>query len=525
MNGGESLIRALAAHGVDTCFANPGTSEMHMVQAIDAVDDMRAVLCLFEGICSGAADGYGRMRGVPATTLLHLGAGFGNGIANFHNARRAGTPIVNLVGEHARHHVPFDAPLTSDIEGVARPVSSWLRTARNSEGLASDGLDALCAALTPTPEPTGSIATLSIPADCSWGPGHSPDQREIKIVLNTIEESVIATCAGKLNDRSVLLVDGAGLSRAGAMAAGRIATKTGCRVLTITFPAKAEAGTGIFPIERLPYFPYQVLETLAGVEHIVLAGAQPPVSFFAYEASPSSLVPEGCGLTRLANRHDDVIGALQGLADYLDAPMTPTGIAASPRPELPTGDLHAESIARSLAAKIPEGSIVTNDSGGGGVAYPALQYSVEHTFLFLTGGSIGQGGPVAVGAAVAAPGTRVFALIGDGGAMYTNQFLWTAARENLPITVVIYSNRTYNILDFEYHRLGMTEPGESGSKMFDLSTPPIDWVALAKGQGVPGLAATTAEEFNHALDQALETDGPFLIEAVTPAAAAPALPR
>jgi acetolactate synthase-1/2/3 large subunit len=487
---------------------------MHLVQAIDAVPAIRPVLALFEGVCTGAADGYGRMTGRPATTLLHLGAGLGNGIANLHNARRAATPLINIVGDHAIHHVPYDAPLTADIEGVARPVSAWVRTARTSTGLAGDGRDAVQAALAPNPEPLGAIATLIVPADCAWGDGRAvngavavPGRRA------SISDAAIDATAAVLGKSTVLFLDGAALSAEGARAAGRIADATGCRLISTTFPARVESGPGLPAIGRMPYFPEQVLETLAGVRHLVLVGAEEPVSFFAYRGMPSRLVPEGCEVVRLVHRHEDVVGALEALTTRVRAPAA-ANVVASARPALPTGTLNARSVATALAALAPDDCIVSVDSGGGGAAYPVMQRAVRHTWLNLTGGSIGQGGPVATGAAIASPGRPVFALLGDGGAMYTNQCLWTQARESLPVVTVIFANRVYGILDTEYRRLGINHVGERAASLFDISRPSIDWVALATGLGVPGARATSCEEFALALERAIASRGPYLIEAV-----------
>jgi acetolactate synthase-1/2/3 large subunit len=513
MNGAEALIRSLVAHGVEVCFANPGTSEMHLVQAIDAVDDMRPILCLFEGVCTGAADGYARMRGAPATTLLHLGAGLANGVANLHNARRAATPIVNLVGDHGIHHVPYDAPLTADIEGVAAPVSAWIRTSRDAEGLAGDGADAVVAALSPRPDPAGNIATLIVPADCAWGPATPGVVRALPARLLPFDPATILPAAAALGPETLLLLDGTALTREGLDAAGRIALRSGCRVLTVTFPARVEAGPDVFAAPRMPYFPEQVLETLAGVRNLVLVGAQAPVSFFAYRQTPSLLVPEGCSVVRLNHRHEDGAAALRALAAEIGAQaLAPVGDGT--RPELPHGSLSTRAVSQILAALAPHDCIVATDSGGGGAAFPVMQRAVRCTFLSLTGGSIGQGGPTAVGAAVACPDRRVFALLGDGGAMYTNQFLWTAARESLDLVTVIFSNRSYGILDVEYRRLGINQVGARAASLFDLSKPNLDWVALATAQGVPATRADNCDAFAAALRGALDRRGPYLIEAI-----------
>lgn len=515
MNGAESLIRTLLAHGVDTCFANPGTSEMHLVQAIDAVAEVRAILCLFEGVCTGAADGYGRMKGVPAMTLLHLGAGLGNGIANLHNCRRAATPLVNVIGDHAIHHVAYDAPLTSDVEAVAKPVSAWIRTTRTSEGAGLDAADAVRAAMLPNPDPRGGIATLILPTDCAWGPGRVAAKAaafESAIARSRVPAQTIETAAPQIDADTVLFVDGSGLSESGVVAAGRIAARTGCAVYSPTFPARVEAGPDLPLVNRLPYFPEQVLQVLAPARKLVLVGAERPVSFFAYEDLPSDLVPDTCEVIRVAHRHEDVVRALGDLAEALDAPDAK--VPGGQRPAIPSGSLNARSISAILAARAPDGCIVAVDSGGGGAAYPAMQRCVRHTWLNLTGGAIGQGGPAAVGAAVACPDRPVLALLGDGGAMYTNQFLWTAARENLDLVAVIFSNRQYNILEVEYRRLGVNDIGDRAASLFDLSRPELDWVALAKAQGVSGSRAATCEEFDTSLTAALATGGPHLIEAI-----------
>ncbi len=512
MNGAASLIEALVAAGVEVCFANPGTSEMHLVEAIDAQPALRPVLCLFEGVCTGAADGYGRMLGRPAATLLHLGAGLANGVANLHNARRAGTPIVNVVGDHARHHVAYDAPLTADIEAVARPVSAWIRTARSADGLAGDGWDAVMAALAARPDPEGSIATLMVPADCAWGESRPAAARPLPARHLAYSEAAVARAAPLVNETSVLLLDGNALTAAGMAAAGRIARHTGCRVFSTTFPARVEGGPGVFPVQRLPYFPEQVIEALAGTGSLVLAGAQAPVSFFAYQNLPSDLVPEDCVTVRLNERHEDGAGALAALADQIGA-SAEAALESVPRPEIPDGPLSTRAVSQILAALAPDDCVVALDSGGGAAVLPYLQRTTPHTCLHLTGGAIGQGGPVALGAALACPDRTVFALLGDGGAMYTNQFLWSAAREQARIIAVIYRNRRYGILDTEYRRLGINDVGERAASLFDLSGPDIDWVSLAAAQGVPGRRADTAQTFAAALGEALAAGGPFLIEA------------
>ena len=511
MNGAESLVRTLMANGVDHCFANPGTSEMHLVQAIDKVDGFNAFLCLFEGVCTGAADGFARMRGMPATTLLHLGAGLGNGIANLHNCRRAATPLINIVGDHAIHHVAFDAPLTSDVEAVAKAMSSWIRTSRTSQGLGMDAADAVLATMRSNPDSLGNIATLIVPADCAWGTGRAA-AKNVLPPKHEVSEETVREVAGKLDEDTILMIDGNGLYEDGVIAAGRISAATHCQLYTPTFPARVESGPGLPAFNRLPYFPEHILGLLANTKRLILAGASEPVGFFAYQGLPSRLVPEKCEVIHFAHRHEDVAVGLRNLADHLG--NKPYETREPTKPDMPENGLSVGSVARILANKVKDEAIVTVDSGGGGAAYGLLQSSVRHTWLNLTGGSIGQGGPLAIGTAAACPDRPVYALLGDGGAMYTNQFLWTAARERMNIVTVVFANRQYNILEVEYLRMGVNQVGEKAARLFDLGDPPLDWVSIAKGQGVDGLRASTCKEFGRALDIANETDGPFLIEAM-----------
>jgi acetolactate synthase-1/2/3 large subunit len=379
--------------------------------------------------------------------------------------------------------------------------------------LAEKGRAAVRAAMAASPNPIGNVATLIVPADCAWGEGRFAAQGEIGAgVRPRVPDDVIDAMAGRLNAQSVLLLDGVGLSEAGVRAAGRIAAVTGCRLFSSTFPARVESGPGLPAVARMPYFPEQVLETLKDVPLLMLAGAEAPVSFFAYRNLPSSLVPEGCEVACLAHRHDDIVASLEGVADALDAPSSANGHEAA-RPSLPQGALSTANVARILAAMSPENCIVATDSGGGGAAYPIMQRAVRNSWLNITGGAIGQGGPVATGAAVACPDRQVLALLGDGGAMYTIQCLWTQARERTKVVTVIFSNRAYNILEVEYRRLGINDIGKTAASLFDLSDPDIDWVGLGASLGVPGSRAATCDAFVLALQRGLECDGPYLIQA------------
>lgn len=513
MNGAESLVRSLTNAGVNVCFANPGTSEMHLVQAIDRVPEMRPVLALFEGVCTGAADGYGRMTGTPATTLLHLGPGLGNGIANLHNARRAATPIINMIGNHALYHIEYDAPLTSDIDALAQNVSSWIKSDSTSDSLATDGMDALKASLTPKPGSAGQISTMIIPADACWGPASEYAAASPVPPRASVPDTVIRSVGDRLDDNAMILINGEGLDQRGLIAANRIAGVTGCKVAVSTFPARIDGGAGTPSFLRLPYFPEHILAALKDTSLLVLAGAESPVSFFAYPDTPSLLVPDSCEVARLAGVEEGVVDGLERLAEYVNAPPDRYAVNDYLLPDLPTGELSTGAAAAIIARLLPEGAIICGDSGGGGAAFGPAQKAAHHTWLNLTGGSIGQGGPASIGAAIACPGRRVMALLGDGASMYTNQSFWTQAREGLDVTTVIFNNRRYGILETEYLRLGVNEIGDRAASLFDLTRPNINFVELANSMGVPGTVARTAEEFRRELELSFSQPGPFLIEA------------
>ncbi|MCH8264893.1 MAG: acetolactate synthase large subunit [Proteobacteria bacterium] len=515
MNGATALIETLAECGVEFCFANPGTSEMHLVQALDAVPRMKSVLALFEGVCTGAADGVARMSGKPAATLLHLGPGMANGIANLHNARRANSPMINIIGNHPHYHLGFDAPLTSDIETLARNFSCWIKSSSTDASLAQDGADAYTATLRQSSGSTGQIATLIMGADAAWGsaPGigtPNPVPLRSKVGEATIES--IAELLGKAGN-TMLLLEHQAIEADALIAAGKIASKTGCRLMTGTFPSRIDGGPGRVAVERLPYFPEQVLKTLEGIENLILVGGQIPASFFAYQDLPGQLLPVGCEVSRLSFIEEDAIDALNRLAQRLDAENAAVSCFEKIDIPPPSGELDTRTIIQALAATMPEDVIVATDSGGGNAAYPFCQGAATNSWLSLTGGAIGQGGPCATGAALACPDRQVLAMLGDGGAAYTNQCFWTQAREGLNVTSVIFANRSYNILNVEYARLGVSEVGDIAASLFDIGNPEINWVDMAKSFGVPGASADSAEELCKLLQQSYETPGPFLIQA------------
>lgn len=513
MNGAESLVRTLVASGVDVCFTNPGTSEMHFVAALDKVDGMRAILALFEGVVTGAADGYGRMAEKPAATLLHLGPGLANGLANLHNARRAETPIVNIVGDHATYHAQYDAPLASDLKGFASPVSGWYHSSVSPKTVAADGARAVQASMTAP----GQIATLVLPADTAWldadGPAPAlPNAGPAKVSGDAVDQIAKRLKSGK---KSVLLIRGAALKERGLKAAGRIAAATGVRLMCDTFTARLQRGAGRVMLDRLPYFAEQIEETMAGTEQLILAGGKPPVSFFAYPGKASWLTPDGCDIAYLAHPHEDATAALEALADALGAPKEPINVAGLSLPDMPSGKLDSFTAGQVIARLLPEGAIISDEAATSGIG-PAIYTATAapHDHLSLTGGAIGQGLPLAAGAAVACPDRKVVCLHGDGGAMYTLQSLWTMAREKLDVTTVIFANRSYAILNIELMRVGAENPGPKALSMLDLHNPELNWVELGRGMGVNSMRAETAEEFAEQFAACMKEKGPHLIEAV-----------
>lgn len=510
-SGAQRLLEAARDAGSTVCFANPGTTEMPFVEAFDRVRGVRAVLGLFEGVCTGAADGYGRMLGKPAMTLLHLGPGFANGIANLHNARRARTPIVNLIGDHASWHLPFDAPLTSDIDSLARPVSAWLRTVSGPDSLAGD----VQAAIAASQAGAGGVATLVVPVDHQQAevPAAAAPAEAAGGGLHAVPAVRVEALARALRsgERHVFLIGGEALSERGQRAAARIAAATGAGLYSETFPARTERGGGLPDIDRLPYFPEAAIQALDG-RQVVLAGAIAPVAYFGYPGLPSLLAPEDKTQV-LSEPGEDGAFALEALADALEAP------AVAPLPvqphAMPSGPLTPAAIGRIVAKLLPEQAIVSVE--GGTCGYPfvtASAQSARHTILTNTGGAIGQGLPVALGASIACPERRVIALQSDGSAQYTIQALWTMARERTPVTILITSNRRYAILQNELTRAGVKEYGPQALALTELDRPAIDWMALATAYGVPAVRATTAEVLAEELTAALQVPGPRLIEMV-----------
>ncbi len=512
MNGAESLTQSLVSSGVDVCFSNPGTSEIHIVGALDGTPEMRSVLALFEGVVTGAADGYARIAEKPACTLLHLGSGLANGLANLHNARRARVPIINIVGQHATYHLQHDTPLTSDIEGIARPYSKWTRTSRSAPELGRDAAEAVVAARTAN----GQIATLIVPADAAWGDGGVPHQTLPLLSsshppTDAIDQAAIMLRSGL---RTAILLSGKALYGSGLAISGRIAEVTGAKLLSPYPFTRLQRGLGIPSIDRTAYILEQAKEQLKEFRQFILVGAEAPIAYFAYPGKDSVLTAADVAIHVLAHPEEDVIGALEALADALS--IRNDGLherERQERPHLPSGEITLPGISSAIGALLPEDAILVDESmtSGRGLM-PATRGAPPHDWLGNTGGSIGIALPLAVGAAVAAPGRHVLCLTADGSGMYTLQALWTMAREGLRITTVVFANRTYAVLKREFSYLGIGEPGPKAKELFEIGRPDLDWVQLAKGMGLPGTRVTSLDAFGKALMEGFASEGPSLIE-------------
>lgn len=505
----ECAVRA----GVDVCFANPGTSEIDLVGVIDDVPEMRTVLALFEGVCSGMADGYGRMLDKPALTLLHMGVGIANAAANLHNARRANTPIVNIVGDHATHHVAYDAPLACDVASLSRPVSNWVDTPTSPEELVRLTQQAIVESM----RLPGGVSTLIMPSDLARAQVAPNESTPVAPMASPALSEDIDRVAELLrgDGTAALYLGGRALRKEGLTAANRIAAATGCRVLSQPLPSRTERGAGIPAADRLPYFPEDVLDRLKDVQSLILVGATPPVSFFFYDGYPNSLVPEGCEVVPLAQPEHDLVTTLEQLCEAVSAKPDKPEAPELDIPDPPTGDLNTKTMGQAIANLLPEGAIIADESAtSGGSTYFFTRSARPHSSLTLTGGGIGLGLPMGAGAAVACPDRPVIAFQGDGGGMYTNQALWTMARESLDVTCIICSNRLYQILQIELARAGTASRGPKADDLTSLSNPDINWAKIAEGMGVPGVQASTADAFHAELAKALAEPGPHLIEAV-----------
>ncbi|HEX7321939.1 MAG TPA: acetolactate synthase large subunit [Mycobacterium sp.] len=513
-NGAQALITTLVDCDVTVCFANPGTSEMHFVAALDSVPQMRGVLCLFEGVVTGAADGYARIAGKPAATLLHLGPGLGNGLANLHNARRAHVPVVNVIGDHATYHKKYDAPLESDIEPLTDWTHGWVRRTGSGADVGRDAAEAVAASMASPAQ----VANLILPADISWDDGARPAGPVEPVPPAAPDPTAVAEAADILRsgEPTCLLIGGPATGVHGISAADRIANATGARALVETFPARLARGAGVPAIDRLGYLAEQAAFQLDGIKHLIVAGTRSPVSFFAYPGKPSDLVPEGAVVHNLAGLETDVVAALEQLANVV-APGVEPRRAPAAAPDMPSGELTAQNWVQVIGALLPADAIVSDESNTSGLLLPAATAgSPHHDVLTLTGGAIGQGLPVAVGAAVAAPDRPVIALQADGSAAYTISALWTMARECLNVTIVLINNSAYAILRMELSRVGAGTGGPKANDLLDLSRPNMDFAKIAQGFGVPASVATTCEELAEQFRRALVQPGPHLIDARVP---------
>lgn len=515
MNGAESLVKTLLAGGVDVCFANPGTSEMHFVAALDSHPEMRCILCLFEGGATGAADGYFRMSGRVAATLLHLAPGFGNGFANLHNARKAGSGVVNVMGDHATYHLRHEAPLKGETVGVSVAVSHWTRVAADASEVAAGGAAAIRAARSHN----GRIATLILPADTAWNPAEGAAETLPPPALHRPSLAEVAAAAEMLRrPGAALMLDGSAIWGEDALVAARIARATGCALMAPCLAARVRRGAGSVRMQRLVYVVEENVAVLADKTHLVLCGGAKPVSFFAYPNKPSLPAPPDCVVMELCTAEMDYRWTLEALADELgarDLALGPEDFEPLDLPPLPEGPITPEGVGQAIAALMPEDSIVVDEAVTNSRYFAQPTRTARgHDWLHTTGGSIGFGLPNAVGAAVACPDRKVIALEGDGSAMYTLQCLWTMARERLDVTVVVFANRGYQILRGELANVGVTEVGRNAVRMFDVEDPLLDWVALAQGHGVPGTRVTDMAGFNAAFGAAMAERGPRLIEVV-----------
>lgn len=514
MNSADALLKTLIKNGLEVVFANPGTSEMHLVAAIDHHPEVRPVLGLFEGVVTGAADGYARMSGKAAANLLHLGPGLGNGFANIHNAKKARTPMLNIVGDHATYHLKYNAPLTSDLDGLANASSDWVGRSSSPDDLSFVGAEAWQAAH----KFPGQIATMLVPADCAWGETDNVGKKLDIQGPDPIDDALIdeAFKALSADKNTMLFLGGEFLDEESVTLAGKIATASGCRLATDTFVKRHRRGAGLTKVEPIPYFSELAEEFLTGVESMVFIGTRPPVSFFAYPGKKSFLSPEECKLIELASPFQDGKYALHALSDMLKGNSIDQHLIPENDVQAPTsGELNPTTLGPLFASLLPEDVVVCDEAATSGFFVTPHAWSAKPLdWLALTGGSIGQGLPLATGAAIGAPDRPVVCLHGDGGAMYTIQSLWTQAREGLNVTNLIFSNKAYAILQVELERVGALETGDRATSMLSLDNPEINWVSLANSLGVPAKRTLTVEKFHKAFSDGISSEGPSLIEIV-----------
>ena len=515
MNGAEALIKTAVDCGIDLCFANAGTTELPLVGALDRIAGIKGVLGLFEGVCTGAADGFGRMAERPAMNLLHLGPGFSNGIANLHNARRAHSPVVNIIGEHATWHRPVDPPLAMDIEGVAGPVSAWVRTTASSQELPGDMVEAVRIAS------SGRIASLIVPHDYQLGACTTQAPPLPGNEFDPLDPAEIEAAAKLLRNKkkTALILGNRALRTEGLTIAARIQGMIGCDLVAETFPARIEGGGGLPIVRRIPYIPELAQAMLADYDGVVLVGAKDPVTFFGYPGVRSRILSADQEVSAIGTGGQDLVEALASLADSLKGEgrgaAAPASSAQLKRSPIPEGALTPAAACQTLAALQPDGAIIVDE----GLTTSARYYSMmaglpPHTILLITGGAIGYGMPCALGAALACPDRPVINFQADGSAMYTVQALWSQAREGVNITTLICSNRSYRTLLAELRRAGIEKPGKNTQALTALTDPVIDWVSVSRGLGVPAVSVTDASALADALKRSLAEPGPSLIEMI-----------
>ncbi|MET4577496.1 acetolactate synthase large subunit [Ottowia thiooxydans] len=515
MNGAEALLHTLVRGEVKTCFGNPGTSEVHFVKGLDAVPAMRCVLALAENVATGAADGFSRISGGTAATLLHCGPGLANGLSNLHNAQKAGSSIVNIVGDQAQFHSYLNPPLASETQNYARTVSAWTRQSKSSLSVGADAATAIAQARSGG----GAIASLILPSDVCWGPGGSigtvaPCAPPPPVPYQVVSD--VASLARKGSSTAFILGDGA-LCGDSLRLASAIAKKTGALVLAHSFIGRVERGGDRPSIDRVPYAVAPAQKMFAGIRNVVLVGAQRPVFAFAGPDGVSGPEVPGTLFSNLGSVGDDLESALRAVCAQLGCKFVDSESSSGYVPlERARGEISPAAFGQSLAALMPEDCIVVDEGVTfGRSAYGATHSARRHDWLQLTGGAIGSGLPLATGAAVAAPQRRVVSLQADGSGLYTVQALWTQARERLDITTVVFSNKRYEILFNEMRRMGV-EPGANAEKLFSLENPSLDWVRIAQGFGVEAARASNMDEFNDLFLYSLNCSGPFLIELQIP---------
>ena len=514
INGAESLVNTLVANNVNVCFANPGTSEIHFLAALDKTNGIRCILGLFEGVATGAADGYYRMLEKPASTLLHLGPGLANGLANLHNAKKANSGIVNVVGQHALKHIAYDAPLNSDIEALASPMSHWVKTSKSAKNVSFDGAEAIRSSI----DNGGQIATLILPANTAWEKGSETIKIKKFPKLKKIDEKQIKKVAISLLSKknTALLLGGKALTEDNLLTAGKIASKTKCDLIAEGSNSKLSRGAGRVSVHRIPYVVDKALKVLKKYDQLILVGSKAPVAFFSYPNKPSLLYKKGTNILKLVNFNEDITHALKCLSSELEVENSPaSNIVSLNKPEIPNGKISQENIAKVLGALIPENAIVVDESvSTGRDFFFETSGSPPHDWINNKGGSIGYGMPVAIGASIACPDRKVILLEGDGSGMYTIQSLWTMAREKLDITIIVFANRSYNILKGELQNLGIKNYGPKAINMLSLDNPHINWTDISKGLGVDSKQASNIQDFVKYLSYAIKNKGPFLIELI-----------